>query len=137
METLWLWVWYVVVVLVIWALLACRGVPGGMALLVASIIGLIVGLILLPQYNIDNLCDEDKMSLNIFIIVAIGLPILALLYVLCCGEYQKFWHKGGGNCFSMVKATCNAESGECKVDKVMEKCHDKHGNVSKVAVKFE
>ena len=106
METGWIWFWYILIVIVIWLLLTLRStgntLSSGVAFVVASIFGLLFGLILIPFYtgDVSELSEGDQTSLTAFVVIAVLLPIFGLIYIAATGEYKHHWNRG-------MKGMCN------------------------------
>lgn len=98
METGWIWFWYVLIVIVVWLLLSmkCTGstLSSGVAFTVAAIFGLLFGLILIPFFvdDYNDMSDGDRASLTVFVVVALLLPIIGMIYIGASGEYLTYWN---------------------------------------------
>lgn len=98
LTTLSLWVWYIIVVIIAWIIFyVFSKMPILTSILVASLFGLIIGLVLLPYYQTDNLSVDDTNSLNAFIVIATIIPILALIFAVTTGEHKKYWINADGS----------------------------------------
>jgi hypothetical protein len=87
-----LWIWYVIVLVVAFIVFFFFSkMPFLTSVLCASLFSLILGLVLLPYYQTPNLSQADTLSLNIFIVVATIIPVLAILFAVLFGEHRKYW----------------------------------------------
>lgn len=96
MDIIWLWVIYIVIVLIVWAVLVSGvfgKIPSCLALLIASIIGLVT-LLLIPQFRKENPTDLDKKNELIFQTAVITVPIVVFVFLLFSGEHKYFWNRG-------------------------------------------
>ena len=93
-----LWVWYILVTIISWvAFYIISRVPILTSIVMASLFGLIIGLVLLPYYQTANISAADTTSLNIFIVVATVIPLLALIFAVVSGEHRKYWSNADGS----------------------------------------
>lgn len=98
LTTVSLWVWYIIVTIITWVIFFFFAqMPILTSILVASLFGLIIGLVLLPYYQADDLSQDDTNSLNAFVIVATLIPIFALIFAVMLGESKKYWSNGSSS----------------------------------------
>lgn len=109
LTTISLWVWYIIVTIAAWVVFFIFSkMPILTSILVASLFGLIIGLVLLPYYQTATLSVDDTNSLNAFIVIATLIPILALIFAVITQEHRKYWINVDGTEKEQLCSKCNA-----------------------------
>ncbi len=109
-----LWCIYVITLLLFFAIFAYilityartryQTVGYGTAFFLGSILGAIAVFIGAAWLDPNNLTYDDKNWLSVLFVVAFMIPVFAILYTICVGEYKCFTNT---NCAAVVENACD------------------------------
>lgn len=109
---------------------SCRGRAAtyGLAVLIAFILGAIAAFIGAAWLDPNTMTEEDNVSLTILLVVAIVLPILAIIYVIWAGECSSWWNGSNGCATGACPVAAPCDKPCDKPCPPVDPCHDKCSN---------